>query len=274
MNAYHINEGFFLTLPPNWEDETTQVLGWQLKDSSPFSLTINRVVLQHQEDLKTYITQQLKTLEQDLNGYQLLAHQTTQRIEGFETAEIEFTWISDGDTMAQRQAYVLYQDQVLAFTATMMEQFTPEGIKRWETLLSQFRFRKDRNPLKLKHAFKQSRLQSVLERHLKTGNVLQKVAIQTTDGATVADVVWVSEQRAKIILEDEIAAIAPEICIEIISVGNTEAEIDHRKQLYFAAGAEEVWIYHDKEDKMLFYNQQQQLKQSLRVADFPLTLLS
>ena len=272
MSSYHINEGFFLTLPPDWEDETTQVLGWQLKDSSPFSLTINREVLQHHEDLKIYTTQQLKILERDLNGFQLLTHQTIQRIDGLPTEEIEFTWISDGDKMAQRQAYVIHQNQVLAFTATMMEHFTPEGIKHWKTLLSHFRFRKDKNPLKLKQAFAQSKLQTLLMAYLKSGMVLQRVAIQTTEGAEITDVAWVSEQRAKIILIDEIASIAPEICIEIISVSNTETEIDHRKQLYFVAGAEEVWVYQHKEGNMLFYNRQKQLKQSVRVPDFPLTI--
>jgi Putative restriction endonuclease len=35
---------------------------------------------------------------------------------------------------------------------------------------------------------------------------------------------------------------APEICIEILSPSNTQAEIDEKRALYFDAGAVEVWI--------------------------------
>jgi hypothetical protein len=274
MSSYHINEGFFLGLPEG-EDETTNVLGWPLQDknSSPFSLTINRDGLQPGENLQTYAARQFKTLEQELNGYQMLNHQTTRRVEGLATEEVEFIWVSDGDQMAQRQAYVIYQDRALVFTATMMEKFTPEGTKLWNLLLSHFRFRKGKNPIKLKQAFYQSKIQNILEVYLKTGIVMQTVAIQTTDGTEVADVAWVSEQRAKVILEDEVASIAPEICIEIISISNTEAEIHYRKKLYLGAGAEEVWIY-NQEGQMLFYDRQEQLKRSVLVPDFPLTIPS
>ena len=86
----------------------------------------------------------------------------------FPTEEIEFIWTFDGNKIAQRQVYVIHQNQVLAVTATMMEYFTPKGIKHWRTLLSHFRFRKDKNPLK---AFAQSKLQSLLMAYLKTGTL-------------------------------------------------------------------------------------------------------
>jgi hypothetical protein len=35
---------------------------------------------------------------------------------------------------------------------------------------------------------------------------------------------------------------APEICVEVISPGNSESEIEEKKALYFDAGAREVWI--------------------------------
>lgn len=37
---------------------------------------------------------------------------------------------------------------------------------------------------------------------------------------------------------------APEICIEVISPGNTRRELHEKKALYFAAGAEELWFCH------------------------------
>jgi Uma2 family endonuclease len=35
---------------------------------------------------------------------------------------------------------------------------------------------------------------------------------------------------------------APEICVEVLSPGNTGAEIQEKAKLYFDAGAREVWL--------------------------------
>ena len=35
---------------------------------------------------------------------------------------------------------------------------------------------------------------------------------------------------------------APEICVEIISASNAQAEIDEKRGAYLAAGAVEVWL--------------------------------
>lgn len=42
----------------------------------------------------------------------------------------------------------------------------------------------------------------------------------------------------------------------------------YKKDLYFSAGAEEVWLC-DQEGKMSFYNQQGQLSKSFLVPGFP-----
>ncbi|MDY6994384.1 MAG: DcrB-related protein [Pseudomonadota bacterium] len=60
---------------------------------------------------------------------------------GLAAEEIEFTWLSEGDQMAQRQVYIAHKGNVLVFTATMMETFIPEGHQYWETILAQFQFR-------------------------------------------------------------------------------------------------------------------------------------
>ena len=35
---------------------------------------------------------------------------------------------------------------------------------------------------------------------------------------------------------------APEICIEVLSLSNSPAEMNEKRDLYFEAGAHEVWI--------------------------------
>lgn len=124
------------------------------------------------------------------------------------------------------------------------------------------------SPAKVIHSFYQSRIQHLLEMLLKGGIAMQECAVQTTDGVKSADVVWVSETRADIILEETAASVAPEICVEVKSASNTLEELLGKKDLYLEAGAEEVWIC-DKEGQLHFYNRQGQVENSARIPDFP-----
>jgi Uma2 family endonuclease len=124
------------------------------------------------------------------------------------------------------------------------------------------------SPAKPKHSFYQGRIQSLLESILSTGEVMPELAIQTTDGVKVADVVWASDERVSIILEEDVASIAPEICVEIKSASNTLEEMETKKDLYFEAKAEEVWVC-DKNGNLTFFNKQGKLEKSLLVPDFP-----
>ncbi len=90
----------------------------------------------------------------------------------------------------------------------------------------------------------------------------------TSDGVKVADVVWCSAERFDRIQEEVSASIAPEICIEVKSSGNTLDEMEFKKRLYFESGAREVWIC-TEQGQITFYDEQSELIQSLLVADFP-----
>ena len=124
------------------------------------------------------------------------------------------------------------------------------------------------SPAKVIHSFYQGRIQTLLQSFLTSGIIMPELAIQTGDGIKVADVVWVSDFRADLILAEDVASIAPEICIEVKSTSNTIEEMLEKTALYFAAGAEEVWIC-DKDGKLHFYNNQDQTEYSKRVPDFP-----
>lgn len=124
------------------------------------------------------------------------------------------------------------------------------------------------SPAKPKHSAYQGIIISLLSELIKTGVAFPECAIQTTDGVKVADVVWCSDRIADIILEETAASIAPEICVEVISASNTLEEMLEKKDLYFASGAEEVWVC-DAQGKMRFYNPQGELSKSLLVPDFP-----
>jgi Uma2 family endonuclease len=124
------------------------------------------------------------------------------------------------------------------------------------------------SPVKIKHSFYQGRIQRLLESLLNTGEVMPECAIDTSDGVKVADVVWCSAERFDLIQEQISASIAPEICIEVKSTGNTLDEMEFKKKLYFAAQALEVWICNEQ-GEMAFFDQQSELAQSLLVPDFP-----
>ena len=124
------------------------------------------------------------------------------------------------------------------------------------------------SPVKIKHSFYQGRIQRLLESLLNTGEVMPECAINTSDGVKVADVVWCSEERFDIIQDETSASIAPEICIEVKSVGNSLDELQFKKKLYLEAQALEVWLC-DEEGQIKFYNQQGELNQSVLVPGFP-----
>ena len=124
------------------------------------------------------------------------------------------------------------------------------------------------SPVKVKHSFYQGRIQRLLESLLQTGEVMPECAINTSDGVKVAGVVWCSDERFDQIQDEVSASIAPEICIEVKSIGNTLEEMEFKKKLYFEAQAMEVWICNEQGD-ITFYNEQNELTQSLLVPYFP-----
>jgi Uma2 family endonuclease len=124
------------------------------------------------------------------------------------------------------------------------------------------------SPVKIKHSFYQGRIQRLLESLLKTGEVMPECAIDTSDGVKVADVVWCSAERFDRIQEQVSASIAPEICIEVKSSGNTLEEMEFKQRLYFEAGAIEVWICNEQ-GQITFSNDRSELAQSLLVPNFP-----
>ena len=93
-----------------------------------------------------------------------------------------------------------------------------------------------------RHGSFQAEIARLLWNLIHVGRVLTECPISTADGVKAADVAWASPERMKELGEGVCFTQAPEICIEVISPGNTEAEIEEKRALYFDAGAREVWI--------------------------------
>ena len=103
---------------------------------------------------------------------------------------------------------------------------------------------------------------------LADGEVILGCSIQTADGVKVADVAWVS---ADFLRRHGVAnpyPEAPEIVIEILSPSNTLAEMEEKKELYFARGAREFWVC-EEDGLMRFYNNHAQLAASALAPGFP-----
>ena len=92
------------------------------------------------------------------------------------------------------------------------------------------------SPVKIKDSFYQGRLQRLLKSFLNTGEIMPECAINTVDGVKVADVVWCSDERFQEIENDISASIAPELCIEVKSDGNTLQKLMLRKNCIFKWG--------------------------------------
>ena len=92
------------------------------------------------------------------------------------------------------------------------------------------------------HGSYQVRVAALLDALLTAGRVLTECPISTADGVRAADVAWASPDRMRELGERPCFPHAPEICVEVVSPSNTQAELREKTALYFDAGAEEVWL--------------------------------
>jgi len=96
------------------------------------------------------------------------------------------------------------------------------------------------------HGTFQSKIAQLLWTLLPEGAVLTECPISTADGVKAADIAWASPQSMKELGDQVCFSRAPDICVEVVSPGNRETEIEEKKTLYFDAGAKEVWLCREK----------------------------
>jgi Uma2 family endonuclease len=123
-------------------------------------------------------------------------------------------------------------------------------------------------PVKVYHSAYQGEIGFLLGSLRQDGSVLIACAIKTADGTKVADVAWCSAERFQQIKDEIECSIAPEVCIEVLSLSNTDSEIQEKRRLYFDRGAVEVWIC-QADGAMHFYNAAGRLEQSVLFPSFP-----
>ena len=98
------------------------------------------------------------------------------------------------------------------------------------------------SPASNRHGRLQAEIASEFKRQLPAGLVITECSILTRIGIRVPDVVWASADFMKAYGEITPYQRAPEICVEILSPSNVQAEIDEKIAACLAAGAREVWL--------------------------------
>jgi Uma2 family endonuclease len=137
-----------------------------------------------------------------------------------------------------------------------------------------FKFETDRwghivmSPATNRHSHYQALIAKLLERYMAGGFAFPECSIQTAQGVKVADVAWASFGFLKRHAVANPYPQAPEIVVEVLSPGNSVAEMEEKKDLYFGQGAQEFWLC-DANGDMRFYNAQDRLLQSALAPDFP-----
>ena len=107
-------------------------------------------------------------------------------------------------------------------------------------------------PPKRPHSSRQRRIERLLE-ELLGGLAFPELPVLTTDGVKGLDVGWFTVDRHDRLEDPDVCEFAPEICVEVRSRSNTQAEIDHKRGLYFGMGATEVWVC-QLDGMMTFYH--------------------
>jgi len=123
------------------------------------------------------------------------------------------------------------------------------------------------------HGSFQARIAALLDRYLPNGRVLTECPISTADGVKAADVAWASPMVIRELGRRVCFPRAPEICVEVLSPGNTDAEIQEEMALYFDAGAMEVWTCAESGAMKFFGARSARLMRASRVCpEFPLRI--
>jgi Uma2 family endonuclease len=98
------------------------------------------------------------------------------------------------------------------------------------------------SPASNRHGIRQLAIGRALADQLPHGTATVECSVMTQDGVRVPDVAWASAAFMARHGDQTPFPSAPEICVEVRSPSNTDAEMLFKTELYLRAGAVEVWI--------------------------------
>ena len=109
------------------------------------------------------------------------------------------------------------------------------------------------SPAPNRHGMLQALLVEALRRNRRDGMVIIECSIHTSKGIKVPDVAWGSVEFLKRFGELTPYPKAPELCVEVVSPSNSLLEMEETRELYFARGAQEVWLCNEQ-GALTFYD--------------------
>jgi Uma2 family endonuclease len=127
------------------------------------------------------------------------------------------------------------------------------------------------SPTRNRHGYYASKIARLLSDLMSNGESFVELAVETKDSTKVADAAWASPRVFRIICDEISCSIAPEICVEVRSPFNLEAEMNEKRTLYLEAGAKEFWLC-DESGNMTFFNATGRLKRSKLCPKFPVSV--
>ena len=124
------------------------------------------------------------------------------------------------------------------------------------------------SPARNRHSEYQGEIEFLLRTLKKGGIAFPGCGVQTSENVKVPDVAWVSFEHRRNTPHEFAYAVAPEICVEIISPTNLLEEQMHKGSLYLQAGAQEFWLC-DELGNVRFFNTDGALESSRLCPEFP-----
>lgn len=124
------------------------------------------------------------------------------------------------------------------------------------------------SPRKNRHSVAQERIQGLLDEHAPNGLQPTEFPVATPEGVKVVDVIWMSLDRWEQMQETgDPSALAPEICVEVMSESNDWDEMHSKRELYLDMGAEEVWVVGEDDAVRFFVDEE--MEHSRIAPEFP-----
>jgi Uma2 family endonuclease len=108
------------------------------------------------------------------------------------------------------------------------------------------------SPASNRHGIRQASISHALTMQLPAGTAIVECCVLTTDGVRVPDVAWASADFMARHGDLSPFPQAPEICVEVRSPSNTDAEMAYKTALFLKAGAIEVWIVDEDGARLVF----------------------
>lgn len=124
------------------------------------------------------------------------------------------------------------------------------------------------SPASNRHGMYQAKIAVLIANLIETGTIISECSVATSEGVKVADVAWASREFLACHGDANPFPEAPEICVEILSPSNSTAEMQEKKELYFARGAREFWVC-NSHGQMSFYRNTGPLPHSELIQQFP-----